>query len=241
MPKHALIIAGQPRTFEFCFPSLKKHILDVYRPDVFICTDDLEDRITELYKPIAITVVNQEKIFDLAIEKRKSLPSILAVNDLSIAWKVNTAMQLKSTYEQAYHFTYDTVITTRFDVKFKSVPTIKAKPGAFHVPLIGGYWTTPPAKPGIHWGGYSTHLCWAGSEIMNKLSDMYFAAEDYLTLAVNTGVEFGWAPEHVLKCFCDLNRIEVVFENIEMMLIRGTNKNPLSFDSRRIAEFKDYA
>lgn len=237
----ALIIAGQPRTFEFCYPSLKRHILDVYQPDVFISTDSHRDRLTELYKPVGISVVEQEHLYNLAIEQRKSLPSAMAVNDLCVTWKVNTAMQMKTEHEQANGFFYDVVIRTRFDVKFKSVPEIKAQENTLHVPTVGGYWTTPPADPGIHWGGYSSHICWSTSEIMNGMASMYFDEKDYLTLAVNSGVPFGWAPEYVLKYYCDVNNINVQFENIDMMLIRGTSENPLSFDNRRISEFAEYA
>ena len=236
----ALVICGQPRTFEFCFPSLKRNILDVYNPDVFIVTDAQADRITDLYRPVAITIVEQEPAFNDALKKRGSLPCVVPVNDLSIAWKVNTAMQMKKQYENDGGFIYDTVALTRFDVKFKSVPEIKAQANTFHVPLTGGYWTTPPADPGIHWGGYSTHLCWSTSEVMNNISNLYFDGKDYLTLASNAGVPFGWAPEHVLKYYLDTNQINVQLENIEMMLIRGTNENPLAFDNRRIAEFEDY-
>lgn len=239
--RSALIIAGQPRTFEFCYPSLKEHILDVYNPDVFIVTDDCRERITELYKPVAIAVVAQEDIYNLALERRRDLPSVMAVNDLSIAWKISWAMAMKSGHERANGFVYDTVILTRFDVKFRYVPKIEAQPNTFHVPLVGGYWNTPPADPGIHWGGYSAHLCWSTSAIMDAIGNIYFDDRDYLTLAVNSDVPFGWAPEHVLKYFCDDNHIDVNFENIEMMLIRGTHRNPLAFDNRRIAEFEEYA
>lgn len=241
MPKYALVVCGQPRTFEFCFPSLKRNIIDVYDPDIFICTDSNEQRIKELYKPVLINVTDQEAIFDYAYFKRNGIPSVLAVNDLSIAWKVNKAMQMKSLTEKSQGFIYDTVILTRFDVKFKSVSHIEAKENTLHVPLIGAYWDTPQAEPGIHWGGYSAHLCWSTSKIMDELSNIYFDKKDYLTLASNAGVPFGWAPEHVLKYFCDVNNINVQFENIEMMLIRGTNSNPLSYHNHKIAEFKDYA
>lgn len=239
MDKIALLIAGQPRTFEFCFPSLKKHILDVYRPDIFISTDDYGDRVYDLYKPTAMDIRSQEEIFDLAISKRGEIESVLPVNDLSIAWKVSKAAELKSDYEKQYNFTYDVVIRTRFDVKFKYVPQIKAD-NNFHVPIVGGYWITPPDKPGIHWKGYSSHLCWSSSEIMDKICNYYFDKADYLTLAVNSISEFGWAPEYVLKYFCDVNQINVKFENIEMMLIRGTSNNPLSFNNHKLSKFPDY-
>lgn len=236
----ALLLCGQPRTMEFCYPSQKKHLLDVYKPDVFIVSDEQEERLTELYNPVAIDVRPQEEMFNLALDVRKNFPSVMAVNDLSIAWKVSKAAEMKTQHERANGFVYSVVILTRFDVKFKSIQQIKAEENTFHVPLVGGYWNTPPDNPGIHWGGYSAHLCWSTSEIMDDIANIYFDEKDYLTLAVNSGVPFGWAPEHVLKYFCDVNNINVSFADIQMMLIRGTNKNPLAFDNRKIANYPDY-
>jgi hypothetical protein len=239
--KVALLIVGQPRTFEFCFPSLKQNILDVYQPDIFICTDDMQcSKIKELYKPIGLACYNQEDNFDYAYQLRYGIPSVLAVNDLSVAWKLNRAALLKKEYELVNGFIYDTVIVTRFDVKIKHIPVIKAKGNTFHVPTIGGYWTTPPDKPGIHWGGYSAHLCWSTSEIIDKISNLYFDNKDYLTLATNSGVQYGWTPEYVLKYFCDVNSIDISFEDINMMLIRGTNNNPLSFDNSPLKNYPEY-
>ncbi len=238
--KLALIINGQPRTFEFCFPSLKKHILDVYHPDVYICTDDKEERIVELYKPTAIDVLTQEEIFDSAIPMRANIPSVMAINDLSFNWKMQKAMARKSEYEAANNFIYDTVAITRFDVKFQSVPDIVALSNTCHVPLIGGYWTTPPDKPGIHWGGYSCHLFWSTSAIMNRIANIYFDEFDYLTSATKALENFGWAPEHVWKHFIDVNKIGVKFENINMMLIRGSNNNPLAFDNSSLQKYPEY-
>ena len=117
---------------------------------------------------------------------------------------------------------------------------IKAKQNTFHVPLIGGYWDTPEDTPGIHWGGYSAHLCWGSSDVMNKIANIYFDAADYLTLATNATEKFGWAPEHVLKYFCDVNGIQAFFEDIEMMLIRGTSIHPMSFHNHKLSEYPEY-
>src|SRR3989304_4806894 len=64
----ALMMCGQPRTMEFCFPSQKKHILDAYHPDVFIYSDDQRQRMIELYNPVTIDVRCQEEISRLAAE-----------------------------------------------------------------------------------------------------------------------------------------------------------------------------
>ena len=177
--KVALLIAGQPRTMEFCYPSQKQHILDVYYPDVFICSDDKEQRMRELYNPVGIDIHDQVYIDEqIVIKRSKFIPpgqEVMPHKDLSIAWKVWRVNEMKQGYEKEHGFVYDVVLLTRFDVKFASIQTIEIpKPDTLYVPTIGGYWATPPDEPGIHWHGFSTHMCWMSSSISDRLAPMFF-------------------------------------------------------------------
>jgi len=241
----ALLMCGQPRTMEFCFPSLKKHILDVYHPDVFISSDEQKERLIELFQPIAIDIRTQAEI-DREIEclRSKYLPTNLIPpvqpKDLSSAWKVYRAAEMKREYQNLMGFVYDVVLVSRFDVKFSKIPKIGTiKENTIYVPRTGAYWITPPDRPGIHWHGYSTHLCWASSKVNDMTAGMYFEGEDNYRIACEVA-DWGYIPEHVLKNFCDRNGIRAELVEISMMLIRGTSDSPLSFDHQSLTNYPHY-
>ena len=242
--RYALLMCGQPRTMEFCFPSLKKHILDVYHPDVFVCSDEQKERLKELFDPIRIDVRSQEVINVEYAEMRSRYhppeAETMVPKDLSIAWKVWRANQMKREIEAELSFTYDVVMISRFDVKFKCVPAIgEAEENVIYVPRVGAYWITPPDEPGIHWHGYSAHLCWMSSKVSDMTAGMYFEGEDVFKLACEV-VDWGYIPEHVFKFFCDRNGIRAQLVDIEMMLIRGTSEAPLSFHHQSLSNYPEY-
>jgi len=244
--KAALLICGQPRTMEFCYPSIKAHILDVYKPDVFICSDEQKERLVELFNPVNIDIRTQEEIdIEIKVLRGKYVypkDEIVPHKDLSISWKVYRAAQMKREYESLNGFEYDVVFITRFDVKFKSIQEVREiEENKIYVPKVGAYWYTPPDTPGIHWHGYSTHLCWMSSQVADKISRLYFFGENNYQLASVHNKQWGYIPEHVLKFFCDRNHIKAEFVDIEMMLIRGTNDAPLSFHNQYLTEFPEYA
>lgn len=244
--KTALLLCGQPRTMEFCFASQKKHIIDVYQPDIFISTDEQLERITELYNPVYIDVRSQEEILAKAVNMRLKYNApeneIMTRSNLSISWKYFKANQMKRTYEIMNNFRYDLVFVSRFDVKFKRIQKITdIKENTLYVPRIGAYHITPPDKPGIHWLGYSAHLCWMNSEVADKISGhTLLGDEDIVKLATEALPINGNNPEHVLKFFCERNNINVELVNIDMMLIRGTSDNPLSFHNLPLANYPEY-
>ena len=242
--RYALLITGQPRTMEFCFPSLKKHILDVYHPDVFVVSDEQEERLKELFNPIRIDVRSQEainaEVAELRIKYTNTPGDGLAAKDLSCTWKLWRANRMKREIEVQSGFRYATVMITRFDVKFLSVPPIgKAAENRIHVPLVGAYWITPPDQPGIHWHGYSTHLCWMSSTVADGIAGIYFEGPDNFKIASQVA-NWGYIPEHVLKNFCDRNGIRAQFVDIQMMLIRGTAEAPLSFHCQPLSEYPEF-
>ncbi len=243
--KSALLLSGQPRTFEFCFPSLKEHILDVYHPDIFIVTDatpDQERRLRELYKPVAMENVDQETINAETARLRAEAghPDPVPERVLSVAYKHLRCVQLKKDYE-ATHGSYDVVILSRFDVKFASVQKIgPVEEDVFYLPLVDAYPVVSWPVRGLHWGGYSTHTCWMSSKTCDKLQNIYFAPTDWLELASKV-MKWGDNPEHVLKYFCDNNGIRPEFVEIDMMLIRGTSENPLGFDHKPIFHYPRFA
>lgn len=241
----ALLMCGQPRTLEFCFPSLKKHVLDVYHPDVFVCSDEQEARLIELFRPVKIDVKPQEyidtEIANMRLRYHSPEDETMVHKDLSIAWKVWRAAQLKREFEAEEGFTYDVVLISRFDVKFAGVQPIEnVEEKTIYVPRIGAYHITPPDAPGIHWKGYSAHLCWMNSNVADMMSSFYFEGEDTFKLACEVDPTWGRNPEHVFKFFCDRNGIRAQLVEISMMLIRGTADAPLSFHHQSLEKYPQY-
>lgn len=235
----ALLMCGQPRTMEFCFPSQKQHLLDVYHPDVFAVSDEQGERIQELYNPVSMEMASNENIFNMACEMRKGQTIVPPIN-LSIAWKTYTASLLKQAYEFLHGFTYDLVLLSRFDVKFNRVPVItEVDANTFYTPTRGAYWITPPDEPGIHWHGYSGHLCYGSSEVMDAVCKMYFDHEDHYKNSCESNTSYGFVPEYVLKHYMDSRYSHQLFE-VDMMLIRGTSHNPLSFCNSALSDYKEY-
>ena len=150
-------------------------------------------------------------------------------------------MGAKRVWEEENERLYDVVFWSRYDVKFLSIPQVLTpEPNTIYVPRVGGYHITPPAEPGIHWGGYSAHLCWMSSAVADILIEMYFSEEDWVRRAVESSAEWGHVPEYMLKFFCDQKGIKAEFVNIEMMLIRGTAENPLSFNYQPLSDYPPY-
>jgi hypothetical protein len=218
--------------------------LDVYNPDVFICTDGEGERIRELYQPVSSIVIPQVEAYQNAMELREALKLSPVVPEpvLSIAYKLMTANKLKSIYEIENNFVYDVVIVSRFDVKFAEVQEIKdLEDNTFYVPFIDAYPVNSDPTPGLHWGGYSAHICWAKSHIIDQITSIYFHQTDWLHLATVAKKDWGQNPEHVLKYYCDENNIKAEFIHTDMMLIRGTSKSPLAFNHHPLKKYPKFA
>ena len=73
MSKLALCFSGHSRTFEKCFDSINEQIITKYDCDIFISTyfvsDELSNKIIDLYKPKKITFINEDEEFSTKINK----------------------------------------------------------------------------------------------------------------------------------------------------------------------------
>lgn len=234
--KIALCLIGQPRTMEHCFPSLKKHLLDVYQPDVFIVSDAEQERMMELFNPAAIEIHSQEEIWKELGERRyryvNHSAETIPERDLSVGWKATRCSQLLSEYE-AIHGIYDIVFISRFDVKFIYInPVTSVDENTFYIPQVNAY-ISPPDPNGNHYGGYSAQLCWCNSRIAHILLDPKWGELYYQAVGK-------WHSESILKWTCDQNEIKAQHVNISMMIIRGTKENPLSFDLQPLRNYPEF-
>lgn len=235
--RYALLLAGQPRTFEYCFPSLKRHLLDIYHPDVFICSDDQGKRLKELYQPAGIEIHSQDEIWQAIGDRRTRYTShsheTVPEKDLSVMWKAwRLGEMLRGSEAQGGK--YDTVIISRFDVKFNRIQPIgRADENLLYVPYINAF-LSPPDPVGHHYGGYSTQLCWCSSRTASLLCDMYWWGEQYYQQAGE------WHSERMLAWFMERHGIKAQPVDISMMIIRGTSQNPMAFDGKPLSDYPEF-
>lgn len=238
--KTALCVFGQPRTMEFCFPSLKKHILDVYNPDVFVASDSQGDRIKELYHPVAIEIHSPNEENQIMGEHRlrygvavpfPEVPQcpISPPANLSYMFKGWRCRELLKAHE-LIHGKYDVIIATRFDAKFLYIqPVIMPEENCVYVPRIDAC-QNPINKFGLHANGvfggvgYGGQIFWGSSDIVKGILDSYNWS-DVCFKEINR-----WCGEMMFKWFCDKNNIKVKYTDVTFMLIRGDNAHPRSHE-----------
>jgi hypothetical protein len=236
-PRVALCVYGQPRTMEFCFPSLKKHIIDVYRPDIFICSDEQEERIKELYHPVSIEIASKKREWEMVGDRKLKYGNIIPVpgwdfpnyhvnvpETLSAMFKVWRCGELLKEHEEKFGV-YDIVIGTRFDIKFLHVQSIVIQDkNCFYLPRVdASQW--PASDKYFHWKlGYSAHTWWGSSIMAHKILDLYNWSDDYFK---NVGVFSG---EILLKNYCGVNKIKVNYTEVTQMIIRNIDNVLCAWD-----------
>ena len=229
----ALCLFGQPRTMEFCAPSLKKLLLDVYHPDVFICSTEQMDIMKILYDPKNIEIYSEDEIYARMGNKRTKFPVVVPIpgwpqmcinpgRELNYMWQGMRCKEMIAEHEKKYG-KYDVIVATRFDVKFLYIqPITKPLEDCFYVPKIDAHQWEADWK-GIHWHlGYSAHMWWSSSKVAQILLDGYNYCNEH---TAETGI---WNGEARVKWVCDKNNINVVNTDVTHMLIKGDNEHPRS-------------
>jgi hypothetical protein len=233
--KVALCIHGQPRTFEFCFPSIKTNIIDKYNPDIFICTDSQETKIRELYRPTKMMICLDDDINKYLGVRRFSYGKVIPCPHwptfqirppevLIAMYRMLKCKEMLQKYENQYG-RYDVVITTRFDIKFLHIqPILLPDENVFYIPRVdANQWTADEQR--LHWVlGHSAHIWWGTSKLTEKILDSYSWSDEHFKL---TGIFCG---ETLTKSYCDKNNIEVQYTDVEQMIIRGTKERPMAWD-----------
>jgi hypothetical protein len=155
--KVALCISGHTRTFEDCFPNIKKYILDKYNPDVFISTwtdkgywsrgskgfNDSEkadiNKVIVLYNPVTIDVEDYSKfeenfkLLSKFFENKLYQEWVRPINIISMWYKIWKCNKIKENYMDENFVYYDLVIRIRFDILFdKELPFINNKILVYH-------------------------------------------------------------------------------------------------------------
>lgn len=237
--KTALCIFGQPRTMEFCAPSVKTLILDKYHPDVFVCSDSQGEKIKELYNPVNIQIYELCQILEQLGNRKSKYGTVIPIpgwpqpemkfNISSIFSGLFMAMKCKEMVEEQELKTgkYDVIIVTRFDVKLLYIqPITRLEENTFCIPRIDAHqWEAD--ENGIHWHlGYSVHTWWGSSDIAKTLLNMYSWTDEYF---YKVGV---FCTEMMLKQFCDEHEVNIEYTDVTQMIIKGDKDHPRSCSMR---------
>jgi hypothetical protein len=238
----ALCVFGQPRTMEFCFPSIKKHILDVYHPDVFVASDYQGDKIKDLFHPIDIEIHPSDEEAKIIGDRRfrygdiVSFPedaqsSIRPYENLSFMFKAWECGELLRKREIRYGI-YDVVIAIRFDAKFLSIQEIALpEENCIYIPRVDacqntinefGLHVSSTGQGGV---GYGAQIFWGSSAVVKSILDSYIWSDTCYNETHR------WCGEMMLKWFCDRNNIKVKYTDVTFMLIRGDNEHPRSHEA----------
>jgi hypothetical protein len=236
--KIAFLLCGQPRTMEYCAPSVKSKILDVYHPDVFISTTEQGDRIKELFRPVDIGVHGDEETSRILGDKAKKYtnkpPEAKPENDLAITWRFCEAIGLKKQAELSSGKPYDLVVFGRFDIKLRFLQRLQLpQENTLYIPQTDAYLMRAD-KDGHHWGGYATQFFWCSSRTANYLGELYDLTDTYYQ---ETGY---WHSEHMVKWWCERFGIRPQLVQIHMLIIRGTLEHPVSVHGKSLDFYQGF-
>lgn len=234
--KTAVCISGFLRTFELCYDSIVKNILNKLDCDVFIHTWDViganlrhfdrkvsglytagfHDKIHKMYAPKKMIVepaINWEltPIMIKQIEHGRDPRGVL-----SMFYKIKACNDLKKEYEKENNFTYDCVIRLRADLTFQApIPVdLGTNFNSLYIPRFGDF------------GGINDQLAYSGSQTMDKYCEMFDRIEEYLTLGVRIN------PEQLLKFHLVKNSLNIERVDWKYFIKRsdGSVQNNESFE-----------
>jgi hypothetical protein len=235
--KSALCFYGQFRTGDYCYPSIKKTILDINHPDIFIVSEGDGEHIKEVYHPVSMETYSHAEIVRKVGSKKTKYKihdwRAVPEKDVLVSWQNMRCEKLLDKYEKE-HGKYDLVILGRFDTKILYVQTItKPDDNTLYVPYVNACLMIPDSE-GHHFDGVSAHLCWGTSDTIHKLMNMYLYLDDYYKEAD------AWLAEKLLLWLCEKQKITIKFVDVSLMLIRGTSENPLAFYNQPLSEFPEF-
>ena len=183
--KIALCLSGHLRAYKECFPSLKKFIIDPYKPDVFIYTYPIQgfdgirgDRslmatmsnkkeLIELYDPIKLTIDPLKNLLDMNKYKDRIGSGVRDPTVIpSMFHGIYRANQLKVIWEIENAFKYDIVIRSRADIMYETMFGIKEfeacqQSNGVYFPAFGNY------------GGLNDQFAFGNSFIMDLYSSTF--------------------------------------------------------------------
>lgn len=228
--KAALCLSGHFRTFDRCFSSLEKNIINVLNPDIFIYTSvkmgyannfrsdnnnlvnstifEYLEKIYALYKPVKILInddndsffINEANIYAPHLRNEPKHPGHMA----SMYFKIKSCNNLKINYELENNFKYDLVIRCRPDLMFTN---------SFEIDTLNHL--DKLIVPNCHnYNGINDQFAYSNSTNMDTYSSVY----DYLPEYFSKRGEF--FPEKVMVSFIKKSNLSIKHSNINYNIVR---------------------
>lgn len=241
--KVALCISGQMRTYDYCFKNLKKHILDVLSPDVFIHTWEEVGNTTKnnskgsnkakkvvtqrglmkKYKAKAVVVEPFDKEYFNSLGGVKVPAELIRLEPihykgaLPMFYKIYQCNKLKEIEEAKYNFKYDVVIRIRPDILIMEpipVQFLKENGLLWHSDL----WLNPAAQ-------ISDKFAFSSSHIMDYYSSVFIYLSKYWENPAGDGESdlSHRVGERLMKYHFEISRYSYQLFSVNCKLIRNDN------------------
>jgi len=214
----ALLLQGQYRNAKECFPSIKKQILDVHNPDVFISSwhnpgtiinsynlysqgppdDSTIADIIEMYNPTSFLLEDYSRtIKDLFQKRQKEIEDTISPSELSYQRQWVNLFNVEGMWYKIYTVNqlkkeYEKLHEFKYDLVIKGRFDLEFLE-EFKIPEVTDNDIVIPK--GYGFGGYCDLLAAGTSKAMDYYCDIYNYAQQYFT--VKRFPKIG--PEHVMK------------------------------------------
>lgn len=182
----ALILSGIPRNFKYCFPYLKKYVIDELNPDLFFSgyTDPKnnvsEDVLKNIYNFKKSYIRNLDsndenhiwkEYGSREIKKNCMFPPLSPAKTISQYYNMMVANRLKVEYELENDFKFDVVIRSRIDYYYYRTVTLRElsnlKENSVYMPSEWDF------------SGYTDAFAYGDSCSMNKYFKLFKRCREY--------------------------------------------------------------
>ena len=209
----AFCFSGGVRNFEKTFSSIKKNLLDIYSPDIFICGVENKygrvsnfEKITKLFSPVKV-VINYSDFYN-----EQTIKHTNTLNLSKMHYNIAKCDDMRKDQEKENNKKYDYVFRLRFDtfcVKTLEQANVNLNELTDTTIMIPSEWNythlTPLAKSDVFAIGTS--------QSMTAYSSVYDNLDGYMTATINgdiPGVAGIPHPESLLGIHLDRFGITVI-------------------------------
>jgi hypothetical protein len=217
MTNFALLLTGQQRTYERCFPSIWQHLLEPFAPDVYACLEgEQAEQVGALYQAAALHVVTPDESRAAVgnAEERylnKSWESIVFDN-VAIFYKNKVAWELLRATQKHY----DVVFITRPDVLISSFAYDFTQPldeATLYQPRVDAFGTTCDVN-NLFYGGWGGQLLFTTEDVAEIHMTLYEHLDEvYASLGE-------WHFERLCRHWLMQQHITVKLFDIDFKLVR---------------------
>lgn len=218
----ALLLSGHLRNYEVSYKNLKKHIIDVFDPDIFIHTWNNRGNVIKKYCSDTKLKVNKENVIstyfpkeivfedfneiDKKVNKNYEQNSVVPVSNIVHMYrKMALVNNIKNEYCKKNNIKYDLVIRARPDLIFES-PIPEEELGD-----IKDFTYVPDTSN----KQINDHLCFSSEENVDFYCSLYYNIDKYY--------QGGLEPPNTTKTGCPLHAETMLNFHLKKNKLKETN------------------